>query len=228
MMAATKRRSSGVVVPDHLPWHRRLAAFTVAAFTRACIRTWRCTWNNSPIGPAVPRPAIYCVWHNRIPLALACYDNAKLQWPDEGVAAMISASRDGGFLANMVQRFDVEPIRGSSSRRGPQALLEATTWLERRYSVVITPDGPRGPAYIVQDGILQLAKISGCGIIPFSSYTHWKLKLKSWDRMQIPLPFTLCELRYGDPIHVPRDASDEEVEKLRVRLEESMRAITQD
>lgn len=195
---------------------------------RLCIRTWRVRWNNAPAGPPVERPVIYCVWHNRIPMALACYVHAEGQWPDDGVAAMISASRDGGLLANIVERFDVQPIRGSSSRRGPQALLEATTWLERKYSVVITPDGPRGPAYQIQDGIIQLAKLTGCAILPFSSFTHWKIRFKSWDQLQIPLPFSVCDLRYGDPIWVPRDASDADLEALRAKLEQSMHALTED
>jgi len=228
MMAAMTRPSSEIVVPQSLPWHRRLVAFVAAALIRLCICTWRVRWNDSPAGPDTPRPVIYCVWHNRIPLALACYDFAKVKWPDDGVAAMISASRDGSLLANIVQRFNIQPIRGSSSRRGPQALLEATTWLERNYSVLITPDGPRGPAYQIQDGIIQLAKLTGRAIIPFSSFTHWKICLKSWDRLQIPLPFARCDLRYGEPIWAPRDASDAELEGLRAKLEQSMRALTRD
>ena len=120
-MAAMTRRSSGIVVPQSLPWHRRLAAFIVTALLRLCIGTWRRRWKDSPVDPDVKGPVIYCVWHNRIPLALASYDFAKAKWPDDGVAAMISASRDGGLLANIVERFGVQPIRGSSSRRGPQA-----------------------------------------------------------------------------------------------------------
>jgi lysophospholipid acyltransferase (LPLAT)-like uncharacterized protein len=227
-MTETKRQASGIVVPKSLSWHRRLSAFVVAAFLRVCIGTWRLRWNGSAIGPDVERPVIYCVWHNRIPLALACHAAFRDKWPEEGVAAMISASRDGGFLANVVKRFDVETIRGSSSRRGPQALLEATTWLERNFSVVMTPDGPRGPVYRMQDGIIQLAKVSGRPIIPFSTFTHWKIRLKSWDRLQIPLPFTRCDLSYGEPFWVPRDASDAELEALRVKLEDTMNALTRD
>ncbi len=213
-MAGTKRRSSGIVVPKSLSWHRRLAAFIVAGFLHVCIGTWRLRWKNMPGEPDPKRPVIYCVWHNRIPFALACYKFSKPKWLDEGIAAMISASRDGGFLANVVKRFDVETIRGSSSRRGPQALLEATTWLERNYSVVITPDGPRGPAYRIQDGIIQLSKLTGRPIVPVSTFTHWKIRLNSWDRLQIPLPFTRCDVSYGDPIWVPRDVSDSALERI--------------
>ncbi|HUD47709.1 MAG TPA: lysophospholipid acyltransferase family protein [Candidatus Baltobacteraceae bacterium] len=227
-MSAKTRRSSGIVVPHSLPWHRRVAAFLIAAFLRICISTWRRRWMESQTDPAVTGPVIYCVWHNRIPVALASADFGKAKWPHDGIAAMISASRDGGLLANIVERFGVQPIRGSSSRRGPQALLEATTWLERNYSVVMTPDGPRGPAYRIQDGIIQLAKLSGRPIIPVSSFTHWKIRLKSWDRLQIPLPFTRCDIIHGDPIWAPRESSDADLEELRAKLERSMHALTRD
>jgi lysophospholipid acyltransferase (LPLAT)-like uncharacterized protein len=70
--------------------------------------------------------------------------------------------------------------------------------------------------------------VTGRPIIPVSTFTHWKLRLKSWDRLQIPLPFTRCDLRYGDPIWVPRDATDAELEALRIKLESSMQALTFD
>jgi hypothetical protein len=100
--------------------------------------------------------------------------------------------------------------------------------MERNYSVVMTPDGPRGPVYRIQDGIIQLAKLTGRPIIPVSNFTHWKIRLRSWDRLQIPLPFARCDLRYGDPIWVPREASEAALEELRVKLEQSMRALTRD
>jgi lysophospholipid acyltransferase (LPLAT)-like uncharacterized protein len=229
MMTAKIRPPTGIVVPQRLPWHRRLAGWFVAMLLRVSIPTWRCRWVDSKDYPITKGPVIFCIWHNRLPLALASWDDfAQAKWPNEGIAAMISASRDGGFLANIVQRFGIEPIRGSSSRRGPQALLEATTLMERNYAIVITPDGPRGPVYKVQDGIIQLAKLTGRPIIPTSNFTKWKVRLRSWDKFQIPLPFARCELRYSEPIWVPRDASDAEIEALRAKLEESMRAITRD
>jgi len=144
------------------------------------------------------------------------------------MCALISASRDGGLLASVVERFGIQPIRGSSSRRGPQALLEATTWMERGYSIVITPDGPRGPVYQVQEGIIHLAQLTGRPIIPTSNFTRWKARLGSWDRFQIPLPFARCESYHGEPIWVARDTGESEREQLRARLESAMRAITRD
>lgn len=221
---------SGIVTPHPVAGHRRLAAFLLTSLLRLCMPTWRVRWKDSAQYPETKGPVIYCVWHNRLPLALASYGEIpRSMWPAEGLAAMTSASRDGGLLANIVERFGVQPIRGSTSRRGAQALLEATTWMERNYSIVMTPDGPRGPVYrIHRKGIIQLAKMTGRPIIPISNFTRWKVRGGNWDRLQIPLPFARCELRYAAPIWVPRDATDAALEQLRIKLEESMRAITRD
>ena len=228
-MTTMIRRPPGVVVPQRLRWQQRIAGLFIATLLRVSIRSWRCRWVDSKDHPITKGPVIFCVWHNRLPVALASWDEyAQAKWPNDGMGAMISASRDGALLANIVQRFGIEPIRGSSSRRGPQALLEARTLIERNNSIVITPDGPRGPVYKVQDGIIQLAKLTGRPIIPIANFTKWKIRLRSWDRFQIPLPFARCELRHGEPIWVPRDATDAEIQALRAKLEESMRAITRD
>jgi hypothetical protein len=227
MMAATLK-SSAIVVPQPLPLHRRFEASVAAFLLRVCLRTWRCHWKETNEAQECTGPVIYCVWHNRLPLALASHNYVQTKWPASGMAALISASRDGGLLASIVERFGIQPVRGSTSRRGPQALLEATTWMERNFSIAITPDGPRGPVYQVQEGIIRLAKLTGRPVIPTSSFTRWKICLKSWDRFQIPLPFAWCEMRHGRPIWVPREASDAECEQLRLRLEESMRAITRE
>jgi lysophospholipid acyltransferase (LPLAT)-like uncharacterized protein len=228
-MMAAARSASGVVVPQPLPWHRRLAALLAATLLRLCFKTWRLRWHDSGEYPETKGPVIFCVWHNRLPAALASYDDfVQSRWPAKGLAAMISASRDGSFVASVAERFGVQPIRGSTSRRGPQALLEATTWMERDYSIVMLPDGPRGPVYQIQDGIIYLAQLTGRPIIPTSNFTRWKIRLRSWDRFQIPLPFARCQSYCGEPIWVPRDATEAQREQLRAKLETAMRAITRD
>jgi hypothetical protein len=229
MMADAARSAPVVVAPQPLPWHRRLAAVVAASLLGLCLKTWRFRWQDFGAYPESRGHVIFCVWHNRLPATLASYnDFIQARWPDKGLAAMISASRDGGFLASVVERFGIQPIRGSTSRRGPQALLEATTWMERNYSIAITPDGPRGPVYRVQEGIIHLAQVTGRPIIPVSNFTRWKIRLRSWDRFQIPLPFARGQLYYGEPIWVARNATDAECEELRAKLESSMRFITRD
>ncbi len=219
---------SGVVVPYALPWPKRLAAATVAALFWLCRKTWRVRWRDSS-GPPTSGHVIFCIWHNRFMAALASYDTvARKRWQAKGLAAIISASRDGSLVSDVAARLGVQPIRGSTSRRGPQALLEATTWVDRDYNIAFFSDGPRGPVYEVKEGIIALAKITGRPIVPVSNFTNWKIRLGSWDRFQIPLPFARCDAYFGEPIWVPRDASDAEREQLREKLEKSMRAITKD
>ncbi len=140
------------------------------------------------------------------------------QHPHDHLAALISASKDGALLTAILQAFGVQVVRGSSSRRGAQALLELTSWAERGYDLAVTPDGPRGPCYVVQEGVMALAQVTGLPIIPYSCQLGWKLRVKSWDRFQIPLPFSRCEMTFGEPIRVPRGASDAERAQLREQL----------
>jgi len=103
-----------------------------------------------------------------------------------------------------------------------------TTWAEQGYDLAITPDGPRGPCYVVQDGVMLLAQITGFPIMPVSYHLGWKLCLRSWDRFQIPLPFSRCEMFYEKPIRVPREASDDEREAWRRKLEQVLKEISKD
>jgi hypothetical protein len=136
--------------------------------------------------------------------------------------------RDGGFLAGVLQRFGVQPVRGSTSRRGPQALRELTTWARRDYDLAITSDGPRGPRYVVQDGIIALAQLTGRPIIPVSYNLGWKIRPKSWDRFLIPLPFSRCEFTFEKAFVVPRETSEPGREKFRLQLEHALKRISEE
>ena len=131
-------------------------------------------------------------------------------------------------MARVLEHFAVEPVRGSSSRRGPQALREMVSWSERGHDLAITPDGPRGPRYKVQEGVISTAQLTGLPIVPVSYHLNWKIQFKSWDRFQLPLPFARCQVIAGEIVRVPREASDADRETLRQKLEQTMNAITQD
>jgi lysophospholipid acyltransferase (LPLAT)-like uncharacterized protein len=176
---ARRRKSSGVVVPHEPYWYQRLGAWLVFVLVRVVSATLRYRWTDRSgyFDSGSPGPAIYCVWHNRLALCLVpYYAYAKKHNQTPGMAALVSASKDGGLLASILQCFGVQPVRGSSSRRGPQALLELTSWAERGYDLAITPDGPRGPRYVVQEGIIALAQVTGLPIIPASHYVRWKIQ----------------------------------------------------
>ena len=225
-----KSRQSGVVVAHQPKFIQKLGSWVVFLALRALALTIRFNWDGcAEILARTPEgPMVFCTWHNRLGLCLEAYGKFKKVKPRLGVAAMVSASKDGGFLAAILERFRVIPVRGSSSRRGSQALLELTTLAGRGIDLAITPDGPRGPRYQVQDGVLALAQLTGLPIVPFSFRAVWKIEVKSWDRFQIPLPFTRCEMNAGRPVYVPRDISDADRERLRAQLEQTLRELSRE
>ncbi|HEY5042741.1 MAG TPA: lysophospholipid acyltransferase family protein [Verrucomicrobiae bacterium] len=229
--AGHQTRKSGVIIPHSPKWRQQLAAFLICLVMNLIAATVRYRVND-PHGFLARKEigqAIYCLWHNRLALSVKIYFAFGRRHHDApGVAGLVSASKDGALLAAIFERFGVLPVRGSSSRRGPQALRELTTWAGRGYDLAITPDGPRGPRYVVADGAVALAQITGLPIVPSSYHLNWKIQLKSWDGFQIPLPFARCEVTAGRVFFVPPEAGDEEREKLRQELEAELRAITRD
>lgn len=173
------------------------------------------------------RPVIFTVWHNRLALSLVVYEWLVRDRPGRRMAAMVSASRDGALLAAVLEAFHVQPVRGSTSRRGPQALLELTSWAGRGYDLAITPDGPRGPRYVVQPGAVAVARVSGLPIIPIACNSRSKIQLRSWDRFQIPLPFSPLEVQVGPALILDRDSS-RTIEEWRLELEQRLHALTVD
>ncbi len=221
---------SGPVIPRPLNWKERALVRAAYLLIRSLFLTLRLTFDDqSGRIKGAKGPLIFCTWHNRMALTLLGYERYLVKHrTDRDIAALISASRDGGFLARLFELFGVQPVRGSSSRRGRQALLEAVSWVEKGGHIAITPDGPRGPCYSIQDGIIGLAQLTGAPILPVSNHVRWKWCFKSWDRFQIPLPFARCDIKVGPALLVPRDATAEDREKIREELRRRMDAITRD
>lgn len=164
---------------------------------------------------------IGALWHNRLllfPFVLRRY------LPQRRGAALISASRDGAILADLVGRFGYETVRGSSSRKGASAMRQLAEVIAHGGDAVITPDGPRGPAYELGQGIIYLAQQSGAAVIPVNlEFSHcWRLK--SWDRFILPKPFSKVRVVFDSPHRVAQTANDEEFERERVRLQKAMLA----
>lgn len=228
-LSSPRRRVSGVVVPNAPSRAQHAMAWGVSCGMRLLAATLRYRVNGGR-GPAIlpDEPVIFVFWHNRLALCLKVYDSFVRHHHRHGqLAALISASKDGALLAAIVKKFGVQPVRGSSSRRGGQALLELASWAERGYHLAVTPDGPRGPRYVVQDGVLTLAQVTGLPIVPYSCRLGWKIHVNSWDRFQIPLPFSRCAMSFGEPIRVPRRATGAERDLLRDHLQAVLLAGTQ-
>lgn len=168
------------------------------------------------------RRFIFAFWHSRILLVSYLYQG----W--DGVA-MVSSSDDGEIIARILQRQGHETIRGSTTRGGLRALTTIIRRLnERPRPGGIIPDGPQGPRFRVQKGIITLAKKTGYPIVPVT-YSAEKAKIfSSWDRFMLPYPFTKCRVVYGDPVVVPASVDSAAEEAYRVELENELQRITAD
>lgn len=220
-----------MVIPHAPKWHQRLAALVVwlaITLVSATIR-YRIDDPHGMLLRTDVKQMIYCVWHNRLVLCVKLYYKfGRRRYQAAGLAGLVSASKDGALLSAIFGRLGVQPVRGSSSRRGAQALMELTTWAERGYDLAITPDGPRGPRYTLAEGAITLAQFTGLPLLAASYHLNWKISLNSWDKFQIPLPFSRCEVSVGKVFQVPRELTAEGRAKLRDEVEAELRAITRD
>lgn len=161
-------------------------------------------------------------WHNRN--VLACFGYLAHRPKHRRFFPLSSASKDGSIAVATMRWLGVICIRGSSSRGGTHALRAMLKEARAGHDLGITPDGPRGPRYQVQAGVITTAKLTGAPIIPMAYQARRKKLLNSWDRMIIPYPFNHLVYVYGPPIHVPRDTPDEKLEDYRKQVEEAMMA----
>jgi len=142
-----------------------------------------------------------------------------------GIVVITSENFDGEWIAGIIERFGYGTSRGSTSRGGRRALLQLTRDMAAGKTAGFTVDGPRGPARTAQPGAVWLAKATGNPVLPFhlEADRHWTTR--SWDRTQIPTPFSTVALAVGEPLEVPRDATDEQMESARQEVERRLAAL---
>ena len=176
------------------------------------------------VGKPVTENYIGALWHNRLlifPLVLRRF------FPHRHGAALISASRDGDLLADAVQRFGYDVVRGSSSRLGASAILQLGEVLTSHGDVVITPDGPRGPVYELGPGIIFLAQKTGAPVLPINLEYSGCWRIKSWDRFIVPRPFAKVHVIIGAPHRVSLTSNPEEFEAERLRLQNAIMTLVE-
>jgi lysophospholipid acyltransferase (LPLAT)-like uncharacterized protein len=161
------------------------------------------------------RQPIYALWHGRIMPGIPYLR-------DRGIVVIISENFDGEWIARVVGRLGFATARGSSSRGGAKALVQLRREMRNGRPVAFTVDGPRGPREVAQPGAVWLASATGNPILPFhiESSSHWTAK--SWDRHQIPKPFTHVAVAMGPAIDVPPGADDAAIETGRQALEAAL------
>jgi lysophospholipid acyltransferase (LPLAT)-like uncharacterized protein len=144
---------------------------------------------------------------------------------DRGIVVMISENFDGEWIARIIERFGYGTSRGSTSRGGQRALLRLKRDMEQGRPTGFAVDGPRGPARKVQPGVIWLAKLTGNPIVPFHMEASSYWSLSSWDRTQIPRPFSTVALAVGKPIDVAAEANEAGLEAKRAEVEAALYAL---
>lgn len=165
-------------------------------------------------------PYLVAFWHGRLLYVLRLYQHQR-------ATVLVSRSPDGEFVSQILERFGIQATRGSTSRGRVQGLLAMVKQVQRGYIAGVTPDGPRGPRYHAQPGIVMVAQKTGAAILPVTYNARWKKVLGTWDRFVLPLPFSRVVVVYGEPIYVPPHASASTLQIKRCEVETSLRRITE-
>jgi len=143
---------------------------------------------------------------------------------------LISKSNDGEIIARGTKAMGIQTVRGSEKRKGASASLTLLEKLEQGNNIAITIDGPKGPKAVVKPGIINIAKISQAPIVPMVWYSPspFFLEFNSWDGFRFPLFRSKLIVLYGDPIYVPNELNDEEIEFYRLKVEKALQELWTD
>jgi lysophospholipid acyltransferase (LPLAT)-like uncharacterized protein len=169
----------------------------------------------------LPTGKIFCGWHGQsfIPAN---------HFRKRGYWVIISHSRDGELQTRMFKWLGYNIIRGSTGRGGVRALIESIKVLKNGGIMAITPDGPRGPSGVVQEGVMMMAQKSGCALVPVATCAQPALYVPTWDRYMIPMPFAKCVFLFGEPLYVAKDSNPEAVEEVRLKLQSEIARLEEE
>jgi lysophospholipid acyltransferase (LPLAT)-like uncharacterized protein len=148
------------------------------------------------------KPIVFSFWHNQIFYATH-------YWRFQNVVVITSQHFDGEYIARIIEKFGYLPARGSSTRGAVRALLELKRCLAKGHDVAFTIDGPRGPVYTVKPGPVWLAQKTLSPLLVFHMEPESFWKLRTWDGLRIPKPFSRVLLKIGTPIWVSADTEEE-------------------
>ena len=159
---------------------------------------------------------IYASWHNNVSIGA-------WELRNQNVAIMVSESVDGEMIARAVHALGNKTIRGSTSRGAVRVFMKMLKWIKQGNNAGITPDGPRGPKYQLQSGVIALAQKAKVPLVPFDiqSTNQWVFE-KSWDTHKLPKPFSTMVIHYGEPFYVPPKLSEQELVDISAKFEKIM------
>ena len=166
------------------------------------------------------RQPVMAFWHGRI-LTATYYFRRR------GIVVITSENFDGEWIARIIERFGYGTARGSTSRGARKAMLQLVRAMREGKPAGFTLDGPRGPAQVAQPGAVWLARTTGNPVLPFHLEASRYWSTRSWDRTQVPKPFSTVALVVGEPMAVAPGATDGQLEQARTDLESRLRALEQ-
>ena len=169
------------------------------------------------------------MWHNRILGAVPLF-HSKFR---KNTVAIASRSKDGQMITDFLEKFKIETIRGSSNKEGKnkggaRALIQSIVELRKGHNICFTVDGPRGPIYESKPGVLKASQKSGIEILPISVNMNSYWQMKSWDKLQVPKPFSKVEMIIGEPISITKDCTAEQMKAHLENLNKTLMEITVD
>jgi hypothetical protein len=199
----------------------RTVPWTVAWLMRIWFRSCRVTLHNEENcfkAEEKDKKGIASFWHYSIIYIL--YHMRKYS-----ATAMVSASRDGEYIARLAEKFGFETVRGSKNKKSVEGLKAMLRAILNGSSAAIVADGSQGPPRVVQAGILLLASRTGAPIIPMVFSASSYFTINSWDRTIIPKPFSRIDFFYGEPLYLPAKVKPEGLEQYRLKLEEQLNEL---
>lgn len=180
--------------------------------------------------PEIPRSfittgthAIGAFWHGRLLMMPVMYKVAGRK-----LSFLVSPHRDGQVIAKVAKRFGYNAILGSSYRRGVSALRQMVRVLEEGQDLAIVPDGPRGPRFQVQMGVIELARLTKRPIVPLSFSASRRKVFNTWDRFILPYPFSRGVFVWGEPVTVDPNGDHAHLEEMRLLLEKRLNELTEE
>jgi hypothetical protein len=178
----------------------------------------------------VREEALFARWARAEPVILAFWHEQLVMMPfpygGKRVYIMVSRHRDGELITRALRPLRISTVRGSSTRGWVGALKGMLRASRDGADLAFAPDGPRGPRYVAKSGVIQVARATRAPIVPIAAAARWCRRIRSWDRLIIPFPWSRIVYVVGEPLRVPEDAGPAETEQARAALERQLVRLT--
>jgi lysophospholipid acyltransferase (LPLAT)-like uncharacterized protein len=204
--------------------HPEIISFLGSLLIRLLGLTWRVKWEgmeNLKKARGLSGNVIFSLWHGRLLTLIYTHRGRNIH-------VLTSEHYDGYLIGRTIKRFKFGHLKGSTTRGGAKAIRQLVDALKKGFDVGLTIDGPTGPRGVAQQGAVEISRMTGCVIVPLSGTARRRYLFNSWDRFQLPLPFSRVVVSYGAPICVQPGADADAREKAGELLQKRLNDITSD